>query len=128
MELSISLLEVGLDRSVPESRIWRWDRGYSTAEQSPPARFAVHCAVCHQRIIITPREIPCTFKLGSICPVYKGGGKDPFLATNYRGITMNSVFSKVLETLILSRLESTHSDAGFPHLKVRGYSLLINYS
>ena len=52
MELSISLLEVGLDRSVPESRIWRWDRGYSTAEQSPPARFAVHCAVCHQRIII----------------------------------------------------------------------------
>ena len=45
MELSISLLEVGLDQSVPESRIWRWDRGYSTAEQSPPARFAVHCAV-----------------------------------------------------------------------------------
>ena len=34
--------------------------------------------------IIQMEEIPCTFKLGSICPVYKGGGKDPFLATNYQ--------------------------------------------
>ena len=51
MELSISLLGVGLDRS----GIWRWDRGYSTAEQSPPARFAVHCAVCHQRLLTATR-------------------------------------------------------------------------
>ena len=56
--------------------------------------------------ILEMEEISSSFKLGSICPVYKGGGKYPLLANNYRGITMNSIFSKVLETLILSRLES----------------------
>ena len=61
-------------------------------------------------------EIPSSFKLGSICPVYMGGGKDPLLANNDRGINMNSIFSKVLETLILSRLESTLTEIGFPHL------------
>ena len=61
-------------------------------------------------------EIPPLFKLGSICPVYKGGGKDPLLTNNYRGITVNSVLSKVLEILVLSRLEPTLSEAGFPHL------------
>ena len=66
--------------------------------------------------ILEMEEIPSAFKLGSICPVYKGGGKDPLLANNYRGITMNSIFSKILETLILSRLESTLTENGFPHL------------
>ena len=66
--------------------------------------------------ILEMEEIPSSFKLGSICPVYKGGGKDPLLANNYRGITMNSIFSKVLETLILSRLESTLTETGLPHL------------
>jgi len=67
--------------------------------------------------IIDLEEIPPLFKLGSICPVYKGGGKDPLLTNNYRGITMNSVLSKVLEVLVLSRLEPTLSEVGFPHLK-----------
>ena len=42
--------------------------------------------------ILEMEEIPSSFKLGSICPVYKGGGKDPLLANNYRGITMNSKY------------------------------------
>ena len=66
--------------------------------------------------IIDLEEIPPLFKLGSICPVYKGGGKDPLLTNNYRRITVNSVLSKVLEILVLSRLEPTLSEAGFPHL------------
>ena len=65
--------------------------------------------------IIDMEEIPLSFKLGSICPVYKGVGKDPLLPTNYRGITMTSMFSKVLENLILSRLEPTLTEKGFPH-------------
>ena len=68
-----SLSEVGLDRSV-ESRIWRWGRGYSTAEQSPPARFAVQCAVCHQRIISNTCACAlCTAHAQYIIMV-KGGG------------------------------------------------------
>ena len=61
-------------------------------------------------------EIPRSFKLGSICPFYKGGGKDPPLTTNYCGIIMHSMFFKILEILILSRLEPTLAEAGFPHL------------
>ena len=60
-------------------------------------------------------EIPPSFKLGSICPVYKGGGKDPLITANSRGITMNSMFSKVLQILTLSRLELTLMEACFPH-------------
>ena len=40
------------------------------------------------------------------------GGKDPL---NYSGITLNSVISKVLESLILNRLEPLFMEAGLPH-------------
>ena len=66
--------------------------------------------------IVEMEEIPPMFKSGLLSPVYKGGGKDPFLTTNYRGITVNSVLSKLLETLILSRMEGVLAEAGFPHL------------
>ena len=59
------------------------------------------------------QKIPLLVRLGS---TYKGGGKDPLLANSYRGITTNSMLSKVLEILVLSRLESTPSDVSFPHL------------
>jgi len=57
--------------------------------------------------IVEMEEIPPLFKAGLLCLVYKGGEKDPFLTNNYRGITMNSILSKVLEILVLSK---------FPHL------------
>ena len=66
--------------------------------------------------IVEFEEIPPLFKSGLICPVYKGGGRDPTLTTNYRGITMNSVLSKLLEILILHRMEASLAEAGFPHL------------
>lgn len=66
--------------------------------------------------VIEMEEIPPIFKLGSLFPVYKGGGRDPLLTTNYRGITMNSVLSKVLEILVLTRMEGSLTEAGFPHL------------
>ena len=71
--------------------------------------------------IVDLEEIPPLFKLGSICPIFKGGGKAPLLINNYRGITVNSVLSKVLEMLILSRLEPTLSEVGFPHLNQSAY-------
>ena len=62
--------------------------------------------------IIKMEVIPPMFKAGLLCPVYKGGGKDPFITNNYRGITMNSVLSKVLEILVLSRMEGCLAEAG----------------
>ena len=41
-------------------------------------------------------EIPVSLKMGIITPVYKGGGKDPLNTNNYRGVTVPSVFAKVL--------------------------------
>ena len=43
------------------------------------------------------------------------------LINNYRGITVNSMFSKVLEILILLRLEPTLSEVDFPHLNQSAY-------
>ena len=52
--------------------------------------------------IVDAEEIPSCLKRGITVPVYKGGGKDPLNVNSYRGITINSVISKVLETLILN--------------------------
>ncbi|CAI7991574.1 RNA-directed DNA polymerase from mobile element jockey [Geodia barretti] len=64
--------------------------------------------------IVDVELIPSCLKLGITIPVYKGGGKDPLNANSYRGITLNSVISKVLETLILNRLEPLFMEAGLP--------------
>lgn len=52
--------------------------------------------------IVELERIPSSLK--SI-PVYKGRGKDPLDVNSYRGITLNSVISKLMESLILNRLE-----------------------
>jgi len=51
-------------------------------------------------------------------PIYKGGGKDPLDVNSYRGI---SVISKVLEYLILDRLEPLFMEAGLPHPNQSAY-------
>ena len=66
-------------------------------------------------VIVDSEQIPSCLKQGVIVPVYKGGGKDPLNVNSYRGITINSVISKVLETLFLNRLEPLFMDAGVPH-------------
>ena len=45
--------------------------------------------------IMELEQIPAALKLGITVPVYKGGGKDPLDVNSYRGITLNSVISKV---------------------------------
>ena len=66
-------------------------------------------------------EIPTSLKTGLTIPVYKGGGKDPLDVNSYRGITLNSVISKVLEFLILERLDPLFIDAGLPHPNQSAY-------
>ena len=58
---------------------------------------------------------------GITIPIYKGGGKDSLNVNSYRGITLNSVISKVLETLILNRLEPLFMEAGLPHRNQSAY-------
>ena len=71
--------------------------------------------------IIELEAIPDIFKCGSTTPVYKGCGKDPLDKSNYRGITVASVLAKVLEFLILERLNTVLLEAGVPHVNQTAY-------
>ena len=51
----------------------------------------------------------------------KGKGRDPLSCNNYRGVTLTSVLPKVLEVLVLSRLESIFEERGFPHPSQTAY-------
>ena len=71
--------------------------------------------------IVELEQILATFKQGITIPIYKGGGKDPLDVNSYRGNTLNSAVSKVLEYLILDRLELLFSDSGLPHPNQSAY-------
>ena len=60
------------------------------------------------------RRTSCCLKEGLVVPVYKKQGKDSLLVSNYRGITLSSVLSKVLEIVLLKHLSSHLGDQGFP--------------
>ena len=49
--------------------------------------------------------IPSILKRGVVMPVYKGGGKNPLWVSSYCGVTLTSTMTKVLECLLLARLE-----------------------
>ena len=76
--------------------------------------------------IIDLEIIPDSFKSGLVVPVYKGSGKDPLRADSYSGITLSPVFSKVLEFLILDRLELVFMEANVPHLNQSAYRKKIS--
>ena len=71
--------------------------------------------------IVDSEQIPACLKLGITISIYKGGGKDLLNVNSYRGITINSVISKVLETLILNRLEPLFIDSRVPHPNQSAY-------
>ena len=66
-------------------------------------------------------EVPVFLKMGIITPVYKGGVKDPLDTNNYRGVTVTSVFAKVLESLLLPRLQCHLANRGIPHTNQTAY-------
>ena len=71
--------------------------------------------------IINLESIPEHLNLAILSPVYKGAGKDPLERGSYRGISVTSVISKLLETLILLRLELHLQELGIPHSNQTGY-------
>ena len=71
--------------------------------------------------ILSLEEIPSCLKLGTITPIYKSKGKDPLLVESYRGITISSVLSKLLESIILKRLDHTLDNLNIPHCLQTAY-------
>ena len=58
--------------------------------------------------------------------VYKGSGKNPLKIDSYRGITLTSMVAKVLEFLLLERLESIFLEAGLPHINQSAYRKAVS--
>ena len=77
-------------------------------------------------VIIELEVIPDALKRGIIVPVYKGGGRDPLKTDSYRGFTLTSTISKVLEFLVLERLESVFASAGIPHVNQYSYRRAVS--
>ena len=73
--------------------------------------------------IVSLEALPDSLKCGTIVPVYKGGRRDPLQPDSHRGITLSSVIAKVLETLLLNRLETILEEANirFPHPNQSAY-------
>ena len=71
--------------------------------------------------IVNLESIPEHLNLAILSPVYKGAGKDPLERGSYRGISVTPVISKLLETLILLRLEPHLQELGIPYSNQTGY-------
>ena len=66
-------------------------------------------------------SVPTGLKRGVVVPMYKGGGKDPMKIDSYKGITFTSMVAKVLEFLLLQRLELVFLEAGLPYINQSAY-------
>ena len=66
--------------------------------------------------VVELEVIPDALKSVVMVPVYKGGGKDPLKVDSYRGVTLMSVIAKVLEFLVLGRLQMLLAVAEIPHV------------
>ena len=71
--------------------------------------------------VVELEDIPEVPKRGVIVPVYKAGGTDPLCIDSYRDITLTSMVAKVLEFLLLDRLESIFVDTGLPQINQSAY-------
>ena len=71
--------------------------------------------------VIDLESVPDSLKRGVVVPVYKGSGKDPLLVESYRGVTLSSVVTKVLEFLVLERLHIVFLEAYIPHCNQSAY-------
>ena len=73
------------------------------------------------KAIVDLEAIPASLKTGLVVPIYKRGGRNPALTDSYRGITLTSVVSKVLESLVLERMMPVLKEAGCPHINQTAY-------
>ena len=66
-------------------------------------------------VVIDLESVQDSLKRGVVVPVYKGSGKDPQLVESYRGVTLSSVVTKVLEFLVLERPQVVLLEASIPN-------------
>ena len=71
--------------------------------------------------LISLEDILACLKEGLVTPIYKKQGKNPLQVGSYRGITISSVFAKILETLILTRLSDVITELNFPDVLQTAY-------
>ena len=71
--------------------------------------------------IVELEHVPESLKLGIVTLIYKGGGRDPLNTSSYRGITLTSVIAKILESLVLERLQVVLMEKGLPHPNQTAY-------
>ena len=71
--------------------------------------------------IVEMEEVPAVLKSGLIVPVYKRGGKGPAKVDSYRGVTLASVVAKLLEKLVLARMQFLLREANIPHMNQSAY-------
>ena len=62
--------------------------------------------------------MPTVLKRGFVVPIYKRGGKNRMKIDSYRGITLISMVAKVLEFLLLERLELVFLEADLPQQSI----------
>ena len=77
--------------------------------------------VKHLQLNCRARGYSSFYEKGTNCPVYKAGGKDPLEADSYRGITLTSVWAKLLESPIVQRLVPLMDDLCLSHVNQTGY-------
>ena len=65
--------------------------------------------------------VPIVLKTGILVPVYKGGGNDPLEVDSFRRVTSTSTLTKVLEFLIVDRLQLFLLEPGLPHVNQSAY-------
>ena len=70
--------------------------------------------------------VPEVLKSGVIVPIYKGGRKDLLKVDSYRGITLTSMVSKVLDFLLLERLELVFTKVDLPHVNQSPYRKAVS--
>ena len=121
-------LDVPFTSEEVEHAVWKMKLKKSAGPDNLYAehlRYGGHCMVTWLteilNSVIEAEHVPPSPKSGITIPIYKGGGKDPLDASSYRGITLNSVISKILESLILDRLEPQFMEAGVPHPNQSAY-------
>ena len=78
--------------------------------------------------ILHLEQIPSCLKEVEIISIYKGKGKDPLLTSNYRGISLSSIISKVFERVILLRMTPILEEKGVPHRTQTAYQAGISCS
>ena len=78
--------------------------------------------------IIHLERMPSSFKDTTIVPIYKGKGRDPLLAKNYRGISLSSVIGKLFERVLLLRMIPVLEEKGIPQCTQTAYQAGVSCS